>query len=93
MHRFTIVVNLLALGHEVGSGTDARSWWMVAMLATLTAPIVFAFSYRMLPTGARRAPATPRQGARPQAQLEGDHAQPVREWLQTNDLSSARGLS
>ena len=93
MHRFTIVVYLLALGHVVGSGTDARSWWMVAMLATLTAPIVFAFSYRMLPTGAHRPPATPRQGARPQAQLEGHQARPVREWLQTNDLSSARGLS
>jgi sulfoxide reductase heme-binding subunit YedZ len=59
MHRFTIVVYLLALGHVVGSGTDARSPWMIAMLTALTAPIVFAFTYRMLPAAlARRPPAT-----------------------------------
>jgi methionine sulfoxide reductase heme-binding subunit len=48
MHRFTIVVYLLALVHVVGAGTDVRSPWMVAMLTGLTAPIAFAFSYRML---------------------------------------------
>lgn len=54
MHRFTIVVYLLALIHVVGAGTDARSPWMVAMLTGLTAPIAFAFSYRMLPAVPRR---------------------------------------
>jgi sulfoxide reductase heme-binding subunit YedZ len=49
MHRFTIVVYVLALVHAVGSGTDGRSPWMVAMLTGLTAPIVFAFTYRALP--------------------------------------------
>jgi methionine sulfoxide reductase heme-binding subunit len=49
MHRFTIVVYLLALVHVLGSGTDASHPWMIALLTTLTAPIVFAFSYRMLP--------------------------------------------
>jgi len=63
MHRFTIVVYLLALGHVVGSGTDARSWWMIAMLTALTAPIVFGFTYRMLPAGPRRRPAATRQGS------------------------------
>ena len=32
MHRFTIVVYLLALVHVIGSGTDARSPWMMALL-------------------------------------------------------------
>ena len=63
MHRFTIVVYLLALGHVVGSGTDARSWWMIAMLTALTAPIVFGFTYRMLPTGAPRRPPATQQGS------------------------------
>jgi sulfoxide reductase heme-binding subunit YedZ len=49
LHRFTIVVYLLALGHVVGAGTHGRSWWMIAMLTALTAPIVFAFTYRILP--------------------------------------------
>ena len=49
MHRFTIIVYLLALGHVVGAGTDARSPWMIAMLTALTAPIIFGFTYRILP--------------------------------------------
>ena len=57
MHRFTIVVYLLAVVHVIGSGTDARSPWMAALLTGLTAPIVFTFTYRMLP---RTAPARPR---------------------------------
>ena len=60
MHRFTIVVYLLALVHVIGSGTDARSPWMMALLTVLTAPIVFAFTYRMLPSSPRRRPAAAR---------------------------------
>ena len=60
MHRFTIVVYLLALVHVIGSGTDARSPWMIALLTVLTAPIVFAFTYRMLPSSSRRRPAAAR---------------------------------
>ena len=60
MHRFTIVVYLLALVHVIGSGTDARSPWMMALLTGLTAPIVFAFTYRMLPSSSRRRPAAAR---------------------------------
>jgi methionine sulfoxide reductase heme-binding subunit len=62
MHRFMIVVYLLALGHVVGAGTNARSPWMLAMLTALTAPIVFAFTYRMLPTRPRGQPAVSRPG-------------------------------
>ena len=49
MHRFTILAYVLALAHVVGSGTDVRSPWMIAMLTGLAAPIAFAFSYRVLP--------------------------------------------
>ncbi|MGZ4218164.1 MAG: hypothetical protein ACXVHB_01355 [Solirubrobacteraceae bacterium] len=49
MHRFTIVAYVLALAHVIGAGTDIRSPWMLALLTGLTAPIAFAFSYRMLP--------------------------------------------
>ena len=59
MHRFAIVAYVLALVHVVGSGTDVRSPWMLALLTGLTAPIAFAFTYRMLPTARRRGqPAT-----------------------------------
>ncbi len=56
MHRFTIVVYLLALVHVIGSGTDARSPWMIAMLTALIAPIAFAFTYRILPDARRQPP-------------------------------------
>jgi methionine sulfoxide reductase heme-binding subunit len=59
MHRFTIVVYLLVLTHVVGSGTDAHRPWMVALLTTLTAPIVFAFSYRILPHSPGRVRSVP----------------------------------
>jgi sulfoxide reductase heme-binding subunit YedZ len=55
LHRGTIVIYMLALLHIVGAGTHGRSWWMVTMLTALTAPIVFAFTYRILPAPAARA--------------------------------------
>jgi sulfoxide reductase heme-binding subunit YedZ len=54
IHRFTVVAYLLAVMHTIGSGTDARSPWMVAMLTGLTTPIVFGFTYRMLPAAPKR---------------------------------------
>ena len=55
LHRWTLAVYVLALAHVVGAGTDGRSPWMLAMLTILTAPIVFAFTYRMLPKPSRSA--------------------------------------
>lgn len=57
LHRFTILVYLLALVHVLGSGTDARSPWMIALLTGLTAPIAFALTFRLLPSPRPRAPA------------------------------------
>lgn len=56
MHRFTIVAYVLALVHAIGAGTDIRSPWMITMLTGLTAPIAFAFSYRMLPANRQIRP-------------------------------------
>ena len=53
LHRWTLAVYVLALGHAVGAGTDGRTPWMIAMLTALTAPIVFAFTFRMLPSAHR----------------------------------------
>ncbi len=61
IHRFTPVAYVLALFHVLAAGTDAGSPWMIATLTGLTAPIAFAFSYRVLAsagvrTGARLSP-------------------------------------
>jgi methionine sulfoxide reductase heme-binding subunit len=65
LHRWTLAVYVLAVGHAVGAGTDGRTTWMLVMLALLTAPIVFAFSYRMLPAGAHRPRRAARRAAPP----------------------------
>jgi methionine sulfoxide reductase heme-binding subunit len=56
LHRLTIVAYLLALAHVVGAGTNGTSPWMLALLTALTAPIVFAFTYRMLPAADQPRP-------------------------------------
>jgi sulfoxide reductase heme-binding subunit YedZ len=56
MHRWTLAAYLLALVHVVGAGTDGRSPWMLALLAVLVAPNVYALSFRMLPAPPRRVP-------------------------------------
>jgi methionine sulfoxide reductase heme-binding subunit len=73
LHRFTLLVYVLALGHVVGAGTDDRATWMLALLIILTAPIVFAFTYRMLPAPPR-TPAARARPARPAEALVGGGA-------------------
>ena len=69
LHRWIIAVYVLALAHAVGAGTDGRSTWMIAMLTILTAPIVFAFTYRVLPRPPRPARPTRPQPATEPAEL------------------------
>lgn len=70
LHRWTLAVYVLTLGHAIGAGTDGHSAWMIAMLTLLTTPIVFAFTYRILPTAPRpahrssRSPATRKPAGR-----------------------------
>ena len=73
LHRFTLLVYVLALGHVVGAGTDGRATWMLALLTILTAPIVFAFTYRVLPAPPR-TPAARARPARPAEALVGGGA-------------------
>jgi sulfoxide reductase heme-binding subunit YedZ len=56
LHRWTLAVYALALVHVIGAGTDGHTPWMLALLAVLVAPNVFALAYRMLPS----APSSPR---------------------------------
>jgi len=51
MHRWTLLVYVLAVAHTLGSGTDARSWWLLAILLVTALPIVLTATYRYLPSG------------------------------------------
>jgi sulfoxide reductase heme-binding subunit YedZ len=42
LHRWTLAVYLLAVVHTLGSGTDARSTWLLVVLLVSAAPAVFA---------------------------------------------------
>jgi methionine sulfoxide reductase heme-binding subunit len=53
LHRWTLVVYLLGVVHTLGSGTDARSTWLLATLAVTAVPIVFAGVHRALPAPRR----------------------------------------
>lgn len=70
LHRWTLAVYALAVAHAIGAGTDGRTTWMLAMLALLSAPVVFALTYRALPrpqlsAEAARARRVPRQSSVP----------------------------
>ncbi len=67
MHRFTIVVYVLAVVHTLGAGTDASAPWLRGAMLVTGAPILFLFLRRVLPScraPARRSPAR-RAASRP----------------------------
>lgn len=55
LHRWTILVYGLAVAHTLGSGTDATSAWLIALLALAAAPIAYAGSFRVLPRQPQRS--------------------------------------
>lgn len=58
LHRWTLAVYVLGIAHTLGSGTDARSTWLLAILGVTAVPIVFAGVHRALPR-AHPKPAPP----------------------------------
>jgi methionine sulfoxide reductase heme-binding subunit len=49
LHRWTIAVYLLGIAHTLGSGTDATSAWLLALLGITALPAAFVWTYRLLP--------------------------------------------
>jgi methionine sulfoxide reductase heme-binding subunit len=59
LHRWTLVVYAFGLVHTLGSGTDARSAWLLATLGITAVPIVFAGVHRALPAPSRETARQP----------------------------------
>jgi sulfoxide reductase heme-binding subunit YedZ len=57
MHRWTVLVYALALVHTLGAGTDARSKWLVGLLALAAVPVAVVGGYRLVSPGRRAKPA------------------------------------
>ena len=55
IHRLTLGAYVLALAHVVGSGTDAMSRWLLAVLAAALVPVIPLLARRL----ARREPGRP----------------------------------
>ena len=56
LHRLTPLVYLLGVIHTLGSGTDAGSPWMTALLVATGTPILYLGILRALPAGAAYRP-------------------------------------
>jgi sulfoxide reductase heme-binding subunit YedZ len=63
MHRFTVVVYVLALGHSLGSGTDASIPLVRDAMLASTLPVLFLFALRLQRSRGRRV--GPRAAERP----------------------------
>jgi methionine sulfoxide reductase heme-binding subunit len=50
MHRWTLLVYVLAVMHTLGSGTDARSLWLLAIVVATAIPILVLTAARFLPS-------------------------------------------
>jgi sulfoxide reductase heme-binding subunit YedZ len=50
MHRWTLVVYVLAVVHTLGAGTDARSLWLLLILIATVAPLAVMAAIRLLPS-------------------------------------------
>jgi sulfoxide reductase heme-binding subunit YedZ len=59
LHRLTLLVYVLAVGHTLGAGTDAATPWLRAILLVTGAPILYLALLRLLPGDARATVATP----------------------------------
>lgn len=60
LHRWTILVFLLGLAHALGTGTDAGSTWLLALIATAAIPVVMIGALRLGRLGRPRSSAGPR---------------------------------
>jgi sulfoxide reductase heme-binding subunit YedZ len=58
LHRWTLLVYALSVGHTLGAGTDAHSAWMIAVLALPAVAILFLLLYRWMPEPAGAPAAT-----------------------------------
>jgi sulfoxide reductase heme-binding subunit YedZ len=65
LHRWTFAVYLLGIGHTLGSGTDARSAWLLVILGASAVPVILAGMSHALPKSRsepdvqRRSPRVP----------------------------------
>jgi sulfoxide reductase heme-binding subunit YedZ len=61
LHRWTLAVYVLAVIHTIGAGTDARSFWLLAIVIATVAPLAVMAAIRLLPGDEPNRPSRPRR--------------------------------
>jgi sulfoxide reductase heme-binding subunit YedZ len=74
LHRWTLGVYILSVAHTLGSGSDARSPWLLGVVALTAVPITFLTVHRLLPRSAPQPRARPARPALRGAAVPGENA-------------------
>jgi methionine sulfoxide reductase heme-binding subunit len=61
LHRWTLLVYVLAVVHTLGAGTDAHSFWLLVILIATVAPLTVMAAVRLLPSDEPNRPSRPRR--------------------------------
>jgi methionine sulfoxide reductase heme-binding subunit len=61
LHRWTLLVYVLAVVHTLGAGTDARSFWLLVIVIATVAPLTVMAAVRLLPSDEPDRPSRPRR--------------------------------
>jgi methionine sulfoxide reductase heme-binding subunit len=77
LHRATVIVWMLSVGHALGAGSDASRLWLRALVLAPVAPIVYLLVVRIFPSRPR-AVARPSHPGR-SARTRGDHLEVASE--------------
>ena len=63
LHRLTVLAWALGLAHSLGEGTDAGTYWFIAMTTIVTLPALLLLAARTSARARRREQATPAAAA------------------------------
>ena len=66
LHRWTFAVYVMSIAHTLGSGSDARSTWLLYILLVTAAPLLLLTLYRVRPAKRRAKPARGRRALSPE---------------------------
>jgi methionine sulfoxide reductase heme-binding subunit len=61
LHRWTLLVYVLAVVHTLGAGTDARSFWLLVIVIATVAPLTVMATVRLLPSDDPNRPSQRRR--------------------------------
>jgi methionine sulfoxide reductase heme-binding subunit len=93
LHRWTLGVYALGIAHTLGSGTDARATWLLAILGVTALPIVVAGLNRVRDSSRQRAARRPHPSPAPSPSSQVAYVNPAYQRPNTNPNAPRDGIS